>query len=262
MARPVRIPTPSASRHSGRAFGDTATMRAQTKVLWLACVVAATVGQAGSGANAAQTFIVMEDIPLSCAISNLAQQASLNYILDPRASSGSVGPAKWIMPQRTVTCRWTNGAPELALKQLLREQSLKMVTNAVTSVTRIVSVFQFVEPIPASEVGNETTSVVPVVDLENAPLATVIDELGKRADLKISVDPGLPIPTSGPPELTIGTSIVSVHWQNIRPRQALFALLDACDLTMTEQPATSSATIIIKPRALDSRRQPNEGLKK
>jgi hypothetical protein len=202
------------------------------------------------------TIIVMEDIPLSCAISNLAQQANLNYILDPRASSASIGPGKWTMPQRSVTCRWTNVAPEVALKQVLREHSLRMVTNAATSVIRIVPLAQFSEPIPASEVGNETNSVIPVVLLGYVPLRVVIDELGRKAGLEISVDPELPIPTSGPPELTIGTSIVSVYWENIRPRQALFALLDACDLAITEHPEASAATIITKKHGLGGRRQP------
>ncbi len=138
-------------------------------------------------------------------------------------------------------------APELALKQLLREHSLKMVTNAATPVIRIVPLAQFAEPIPASELGNETNSVIPVLLLEYVPLPVVINELGKKAGLKISVDAELPIPTSGPPELTLGTSIVSVRWENIRPRQALFALLDVCDLAITEHPGTASATRNITP---------------
>ena len=233
-------------------------MRAQIKGFWLGCVVAAMVDQVGSGANAAQTLIVMEDIPLSCAISNLAQQANLNYILDPRASSASIGPGKWMMPQRSVTCRWTNVTPELALKQLLRGHGLKMVTNAATPVVRIVATAQFAEPMPVSEVGNDTNSVIPVMLLEYVPLRVVIDELGKKSGLEISVDPELPIPTSGPPELTIRTSIVSVHWENIRPRQALFALLDACDLAIMEHPGASSATIITKEPGLDGRRRPQK----
>src|SRR5260221_5996375 len=103
------------------------TMRAQPTGIWLACVIAAMAGQAVSSANAAQTP-VMQDVPLSGAISNLAQRANLNYVLDPRASSASIGPAKWMMPEKSVTCRWTNLAPDLALKQLLTEQSLRMVT--------------------------------------------------------------------------------------------------------------------------------------
>jgi hypothetical protein len=233
-------------------------MRAQTKGFWIACVVAAMVDRAASGANAAQTLIVVEDIPLGCAISNLAQQANLNYILDPRASSASIGPGKWMMPQRSVTCRWTNVAPELALKQLLKEHGLRMVTNAAAPVIRIVPFAQFAEPIAASEVRNETNSVIPVVLLEYVPLRVVIDELGKKAGLQISVDPELPIPTAGPPELTVGTSIVSVHWENIRPRQALFAVLDACDLAVTEHPGASSATIITKERGLGGPRRPQK----
>jgi hypothetical protein len=240
-------------------FGDRATMRTQTKSFSLACVIAAMVGQAGSSANGAQTPIVMEDVPLSCAISNLAQGAKLNYILDPRASSASIGPIQWTMPERTVTCRWTNPAPESALKQLLRDHSLKLVTNAATSVSRIVPIAQFAEPISESAIGNETNSVIPVVLFAYVPLPVAIKELGKRAGLKISVDPELPIPTSGPPELTLGTSVVSVHWENIRPRQALFALLDACDLAITEAPGTASAMIITKERLVEDRRQPQKG---
>jgi len=200
---------------------------------------------AGCDRGPAPKLIVMEDIPLSCAISNLARQANLNYILDPRASSASIGPAKWLMPETSVTCRWTNAAPELALEQLLREHSLRMVTNVATRVVRIVPLRQFAEPTLVCGTKNDTTPVIPVVLLKYAPMRLIIDELGKKAGLEISLDPDLPIPTSGPPELTIGTSVVSVYWESVRPRQALFALLDACDLAITEHPGASS-TIIVK----------------
>ena len=228
-------------------------MRARTNSFWLACVIAAMVGQAGNSADAAQTPIVMEDIPLSCAISNLARQAHLNYILDPRASSASIGPAKWMMPQTSVTRRWTNVAPESALEQLLKQHSLRMVTNAATAVIRIVPLGQYAEPMPASGAEMDTNSVIPVLLLVYVPMRTIIGELGKKAGLEISVDPELPIPTSGPPELTIGTSVVSVYWENIRPRQALLALLDACDIGITEG---TRPRLITKQSGLGARRQP------
>lgn len=88
-------------------------------------------------------LIVMEDVPLTDAIKNLARQAGINYILDPRVSAS--GP--------TVSGRWENKTAEQLLGTMLQEHKLVMVGNTATSVARIASKDQGVKPPPANEVG-------------------------------------------------------------------------------------------------------------
>src|SRR6267142_4072502 len=71
-------------------------------------------------ATAAQPLLQINNLPLSGAISNLARQANLNYILDPRASSASIGPSQWLIPETPVSCQWENSTPDQALIDLLK----------------------------------------------------------------------------------------------------------------------------------------------
>ena len=43
-------------------------------------------------------LIVMDDVPLTDAIKNLARQAGLNYMLDPKVNFGQVGPDGKVVP--------------------------------------------------------------------------------------------------------------------------------------------------------------------
>src|SRR5262249_42039401 len=53
-------------------------------------------------------LIVMDDVPLTDAIKNLARQAGLNYILDPKVAFGQPGPDGRPIPQPSVSIRWEN----------------------------------------------------------------------------------------------------------------------------------------------------------
>src|SRR5260221_11400663 len=46
------------------------------------------------------------DVPVTTAIENLARQANLNYIIDPKVPFGQVGPDGKIAPQPTLSIRW------------------------------------------------------------------------------------------------------------------------------------------------------------
>src|SRR5581483_2866024 len=60
-------------------------------------------------------LIVMDDVPLTDAIKNLARQANINYMLDPRISFGQPGPNGQPVPQPNVSIRWENISAEQAL---------------------------------------------------------------------------------------------------------------------------------------------------
>src|SRR5690242_1887568 len=80
--------------------------------------------------------IVTDDVPLTDAIKNLARQADINYILDPKVSFGPVGPdGKPTIPN--ISIRWENVTAEQALDALLTTYGLQLVEDAKTRIDRI-----------------------------------------------------------------------------------------------------------------------------
>lgn len=80
--------------------------------------------------------IVMDEVPLTDAIKNLARQAGLNYILDPKVSFGPPGvDGKVAVPN--ISIRWENVTAEQALTTLLTTYSLQLVEDPKTKIARI-----------------------------------------------------------------------------------------------------------------------------
>ena len=82
-------------------------------------------------------LIVMDDVPLTDAIKNLARQAGLNYILDPKVSFGQVGPDGRATPQPTVSIRWENVTAAQALTALLNTYNLQLTEDPKSKIARV-----------------------------------------------------------------------------------------------------------------------------
>ena len=84
-------------------------------------------------------LIVMDDVPLTDAIKNLARQAGLNYMLDPKISFGQPGPNGQPAPQPSVSIRWENITAEQALQALLNNYSLQLIEDPKTKIARVTT---------------------------------------------------------------------------------------------------------------------------
>lgn len=84
-------------------------------------------------------LIVMDDVPLTDAIKNLARQASLNYMLDPKITFGQTGPDGKPVPQPSVSIRWENVTATQALHALLANYGLQLVEDPKTKIARITT---------------------------------------------------------------------------------------------------------------------------
>lgn len=82
-------------------------------------------------------LIVMDEVPLIDAIKNLARQASINYMLDPRLNYGQPGPDGKIIPQPSVSIRWENVTAEQALFALLNNYNLQLTSDNKTGIARV-----------------------------------------------------------------------------------------------------------------------------
>lgn len=103
---------------------------------------AATPAPADQASSAPQPgavipLIVMDDVPLTDAIKNLARQAGLNYMLDPKVAFGQVGPDGRPVPQPTVSIRWENVTAEQALNALLGNYNLQLTEDVKSKIARI-----------------------------------------------------------------------------------------------------------------------------
>jgi general secretion pathway protein D len=82
-------------------------------------------------------LIVMDDVPLTDAIKNLARQAGLNYILDPKVAFGQPGPDGRPIPQPSVSIRWENVTAVQALTALLGTYNLQLVEDPKSKIARV-----------------------------------------------------------------------------------------------------------------------------
>jgi len=208
--------------------------------LRLSAILVVTIAFAARGADIQQANIpqvVLDNVPLADAIRSLAQQADINFILDPR-SPGSVGPDGRLVEQPTVSGRWTNVTARQALDILLTNHDLVLIENPATTVARIAPRKYDVKPVVAELVGGDTNNPIPLIVMQDVPLDTAIVNLARQAQIKVALDPAVPgISKPG------SAGMLSIRWHKLTPRQALVALLDNYDLMMIEDTTTAVTRI-------------------
>lgn len=82
-------------------------------------------------------LIEFQDVPLTVAIENLARQAGINYLLDPKIGYGQPDQSGQIKVEPTLSIRWENVTAEQALLALLNNYDLQLVRDPQTKIARI-----------------------------------------------------------------------------------------------------------------------------
>jgi type II secretory pathway component GspD/PulD (secretin) len=82
-------------------------------------------------------LIVMDDVPLTDAIKNLARQAGINYMLDPKIGFGQLGTDGRPTPQPSVSIRWENVSAQQALLALLNNYNLQLTEDTKSKIARV-----------------------------------------------------------------------------------------------------------------------------
>lgn len=209
----------------------------RTAALTLALLILAG---AALGADHPAPRIELSNVPLVDAIKNLARQSGLNYILDPHVPGSGLGAGR-LAVSPSVTALRTNMTAEAALGALIKEHQLTMVASPATTITRIAPAKLRVKPVPAGQVGTNASSVIPLLVLDSVPLTEAVTRIAEAARLTVSLDPKVSAPAIDP------QGSVSFRWERVTARQALAALLDNYGLEMTEDTASATARITVRP---------------
>ena len=196
------------------------------------------LGQSSGNVAKGAPLIQMESVPLSDAIRNLAAQLQLNYILDARICKGG-----YLAYNPPINVRWNLGVDQ-ALQRVLAEHGLMVISNATTSVARLMATNAPVKPALVTFASSETNPAIPDLKIDTT-LDKAIEEIANKVHLSVTVSPSLPVPDfTG--ERTAERCDLWVRWKNIRPEQALAALLDNYELVITTGPTAGTAKIMTK----------------
>lgn len=82
-------------------------------------------------------LIQFQDVPLTVAIENLARQANINYLLDPKIGYGQPDQNGQVKAEPTLSIRWENVTAEQALLALLNNYDLQLIRDPKTDIGRI-----------------------------------------------------------------------------------------------------------------------------
>jgi type II secretory pathway component GspD/PulD (secretin) len=115
----------------------TVTTTVTTTVTSNSVLAAASATNATAPAVIGIPLIQFNDVPIQTAIENLARQAGINYMLDPKIGYGQPDATGQIKPEPTLSIRWENITAESALLALLDNYGLQLVVDKKTGIDRV-----------------------------------------------------------------------------------------------------------------------------
>jgi len=198
-------------------------------------------------------MIKMSNVPITTVIENLARQAGMNYLLDPKLFNLPNDASGKVVREPQLTFTWTNMTVESALARVLEENGFVMVHDPFTTVTLITGTNHVAKVVDASLLGSATTNAaplpngyIPLIHFSDVPLDVVLKNLLDHDHLKIMLDPKLSDYVD-PNDLTFhkfhNAPQVSLRWENLTPKQAIVALCAAYNLVIVKDAATDVVTI-------------------
>jgi len=84
-------------------------------------------------------LIQFQDVPITTAIENLARQAGINYLIDPKIGYGQPDANGQVKPEPTLSIRWENVTAAQALVALLDNYNLQLTEDRKTQIARITA---------------------------------------------------------------------------------------------------------------------------
>ena len=112
-------------------------------------------------------LIQFQDVPITTAIENLARQAGINYLIDPKIGYGQPDQNGQIKAEPTLSIRWENVTAEQALMALLDNYNLQLVSDRKTQISRITTKDPMAPP----------ALITRVVQLKYASTSNMVDSI-------------------------------------------------------------------------------------
>ena len=117
--------------------GTNQTLAIDTNTSVIASIITDTNSPAKAPSAAGIPLIQFSDVPITTAIENLARQAGINYMLDPKISYGLPDDKGQVRGEPTLSIRWENITAEKALLALLDNYGMQLVLNKDTGISRV-----------------------------------------------------------------------------------------------------------------------------
>jgi hypothetical protein len=186
--------------------------------------------------------IVMDEVPLKDAVKNLARQAGINYIFDPRVTAS-------YKSELMISERWEKVTALQALNNLLADHKLKLTTNVSSQVVRVVFASDPVKPSTASLPPSDADKKMPLIIMDEVSLQDAILNLARVGHFKVELDPALSTRNSGFNGVSMASMVVNFRWENLTTRQTLDAILENYGLELTDDPKGSEVKIVTKAKS-------------
>ena len=191
-------------------------------------------------------MIQFNEAPISAVIMNLARQADINFIIDPELFLTTANGQAATEPVVTF-CLWNVTAKE-TLERMLALRNLALVEGPISQVTRITRNAQPRNVVDASlldlttnHLDFDTNDIIPVIQFAEVPLDAGLENLIRISGMNIELDPRV----KNHRDSLNRPTIVSLRWTKITAKQAIVALCENYDLTITKD--ATSGVIQIKP---------------
>ncbi len=212
--------------------------------VWLA------TGQFAPGQNTNKVIPVlqMEGVPLTTVIENLARLSGQNYLFDPRAYGPTPnGPYHdrdgRVISEPLLTFTWKNMTARQALARVLQESNLYAVEMQNTPILQISRIRQDAGIVDAALLGNDTNAFIPVIQMQSVSIGTALKRLARSAGLTVVIDPEL---FKFSDAEAVASTIISLHWEGVTPRQAIIAVCENFGLDIVKDATTG--VIHIEPK--------------
>lgn len=185
-------------------------------------------------------LIVMEEVPLTDAIKNLARQAEITYVMDPSVTFQEG------QPQPLISARWENLTATQALLSILSTYDLELVDDTRNGVARIIPHNSSPKVRVASAARAQILALVDkALAHNNAPAPTAL--LGSQLIPLLSASPALKKPLRL--EIQSDTIPSAQEISDFFPTNALASLTHAAARLRVEAVGTNSFYVFLGPPA-------------
>ncbi len=194
-------------------------------------------------------LIQFSEVPFSMGIENLAREAGVNCMIDPRIVYWGTSGTEY-----TLSLRLENVSAWSVLNRMLSIYGLVLIDDPVSHVSQITRPDQSLPDVNASllVIGPDpsvpaTNNVIPLIQFSNVPLDQAIQSLIHQSSLAITLDLRSNAQINPHASWYSTMPMVSVRWENLTAPQALVALCENYHLVIVKDTLTSLLKIVPAP---------------